>query len=565
MSIIAPCRDQQPLIPEILEERIPGNDAARFALLIARYLRLPFYEEARLGRRPYDRHTMVALILYGFLEGYTSPAEMAKCAERDIGGIWIVADMRLPSTKTFERVLGEIMVHADLVFGKVLDLCRALDMIAGERFYIDGRKTDANASKHKAMSWGHLVKKTKSNEAEIEALLANIGSLIADTRGLDDAELEQLIREAAEVVHRQSVSEQKRLLKETYEAKLKDRPAVEPNSVDEDLDDNGLDTGFLRGVIANAVGVPARSLLHQSARAYNLLFDLGRRLRRQDTMLQAKRELEEGWRNVHGTAPIPDKVQINLTDPDSVIVVTKNRGVRQAYNIQIVADDHLDIIVGVHVNAETTDYQSMIPALEHGRAHETLFCGSILGADGGYFSAANCEYCEKEGINFFVSPSDPKSKFAKARFRYDAENDYYTCPAGQRLVSTSSLNAKTRHYSTPACQTCSSRDECTKAKNGRVIYRGSEDIARERAREKALTALGGQVLSARKGHIEPVFGQMASRDELQQLHYRGIKAVSREVVFRAAVHNLRKILQKFKSNPGVRNKIQEAAIDDGRS
>jgi hypothetical protein len=59
-------------------------------------------------------------------------------------------------------------------------------------------------------------------------------------------------------------------------------------------------------------------------------------------------------------------------------------------------------------------------------------------ADKGYFKIEDIEACEKAGIVPYVprpqrGPSVKAGLFRKDEFRYDADNDTYICPAGQRL------------------------------------------------------------------------------------------------------------------------------------
>jgi transposase len=67
--------------------------------------------------------------------------------------------MSLPSAKTLSRIIDDILDNIELLFEQVICLCHAFGLIGQERMYIDGTKTKANASKHKAMSYEYLCKK----------------------------------------------------------------------------------------------------------------------------------------------------------------------------------------------------------------------------------------------------------------------------------------------------------------------------------------------------------------------------------------------------------------------
>lgn len=67
-------------------------------------------------------------------------------------------------------------------------LAQKLDMVKMGRVAVDGTKLAANASNHKAMSYGRLVDKEERVEAEIAALEAKAHALLADAEATDTAE-----------------------------------------------------------------------------------------------------------------------------------------------------------------------------------------------------------------------------------------------------------------------------------------------------------------------------------------------------------------------------------------
>ncbi|TDO93891.1 transposase [Halanaerobium saccharolyticum] len=160
MSRRSPSRNQISLIPELVKNRIENKPhAARFFFYIASVLYLPFYETEYQGTPPYDRPTLVALILYSLYKGQFTPEEMIEFAKENLGAIWILGKMSLPSAKTLSRVIADILDNIELIFEQVICLCHTFNLIGQERMYIDGTKTKANASKHKAMSYEYMCKK----------------------------------------------------------------------------------------------------------------------------------------------------------------------------------------------------------------------------------------------------------------------------------------------------------------------------------------------------------------------------------------------------------------------
>jgi hypothetical protein len=73
-------------------------------------------------------------------------------------------------------------------FVRSLRLAQKLGMVKMGRVALDGTKLEANASRHKAMSYPRLVAKEGQVEAEIAALEATVGALLADAEATDIAE-----------------------------------------------------------------------------------------------------------------------------------------------------------------------------------------------------------------------------------------------------------------------------------------------------------------------------------------------------------------------------------------
>ncbi len=80
------------------------------------------------------------------------------------------------------------------IFAQSLHLAQRLGMVKMGRVTLDGTKVEANASKHKAMSYARLVDKEQHVEAEIAELEAAAAALPADAAAVDAAEDEKFGR-----------------------------------------------------------------------------------------------------------------------------------------------------------------------------------------------------------------------------------------------------------------------------------------------------------------------------------------------------------------------------------
>src|ERR1700676_3458679 len=160
--------------------------------------------------------------------------------------------------------------------------------------------------------------------------------------------------------------------------------------------------------------------------------------------------------------------QISLTDPDSRAMAAHTH-VAVGYNIQVAVDTKHKLIVEQQVTNQVVDMGLLTETAEP--AKEILGVERIaVVADRGYFKIEDIEACEKAGMEPYVprpqrGPSVSAGLFRKDEFQYDAANDSFVCPAGQRLHRYSSsllrgLN-KINYTNKLACDDCTVRSRCT--------------------------------------------------------------------------------------------------------
>ena len=128
--------------------------------------------------------------------------------------------------------------------------------------------------------------------------------------------------------------------------------------------------------------------------------------------------------------------EISLTDPESKLMKTRT-GIDVCYNAQISVDDKHHLIVEYEVHNDPTDCASMVPMSEKSmKMLETDDLEAL--ADKGYFSAENIKELHDKGIKAFIPEPKhgmphkktgvPAPEFHESRFRYNKEDDTYTCP-----------------------------------------------------------------------------------------------------------------------------------------
>jgi hypothetical protein len=249
-----------------------------------------------------------------------------------------------------------------------------------------------------------------------------------------------------------------------------------------------------------------------------------------------------------------------MTDAESSFMHKGNTSI-PAFNAQLaVTEDQL--IVYADVTAEPVDVNQTKRAIE-GIKETIKDKPEILVADTGYAGGENFKYLEDNKIDGYIPSEDERhigSKkrqkvmehlFAKEIFVYDAHKDKYTCPQGETLMPVARTQFKSKYskrdittYRTErgTCAACPLREKCTtNVKLGRAITRNGYEEYRERMSTKINTAEGRAIYGKRKCLVEPVFGQMKTRNGFSQFLLRGLEKVKLEWKIVATAHNLLKI------------------------
>ena len=300
--------------------------------------------------------------LYGYATGVYSSRKIQAKTYDDVAFRYLSADEHPDHSTLAEFRKRHLQALAGL-FTQALQLCAKAGLVKLGHVSIDGTKIKANASKHKAMSYGRMGETEQRLKTEIDALLkqaeqtdtAEDALYGKDKRGdeLPDelqrresrlkkiqqakAELEQEAREKAEQAH--AAAEAKQATRQEKEEQTdKKQPGREPQ---------------------NQAPVQAQ----------------------------------------------PDeKAQRNFTDPESRIMPDgANKGsFLQGYNAQVAVDDTAQVIVAAELTQQTNDSRQLIPMLEQvktnmGRKPDTV------SADAGYWSEANATDESVTGIDLYIA------------------------------------------------------------------------------------------------------------------------------------------------------------------
>jgi transposase len=179
------------LLPVSLREWLPEEHLAYFISDVVDHLDLSAimrrYEGEERGYPPYHPWLMVKVLLYAYCMGIPSSRRIQRCLHEDIA-FRVLAANNTPDFRTISDFRKDHLEALGDLFLQVLQLCQQAGLVKLGHVSLDGTKVRANASKHKAMSYGRM----KEKEAVLES---EVGRLLKEAQEVDEAEDQRYGRE----------------------------------------------------------------------------------------------------------------------------------------------------------------------------------------------------------------------------------------------------------------------------------------------------------------------------------------------------------------------------------
>ena len=161
--------DQAFLLPPALTDLVSADDPVHLVRQVVHNLDLSVVHrryQAERGRPPFHPEAMVGLLLYGACRGVYSSRKLAQACRDQIGFMYLMGRAR-PDFRTIAVFRKRFRPVLQDLFGQVLALCREAGLARLGHVSLDGTKVRANASKHKAMSYGRMLAKEEALAQEI--------------------------------------------------------------------------------------------------------------------------------------------------------------------------------------------------------------------------------------------------------------------------------------------------------------------------------------------------------------------------------------------------------------
>lgn len=501
------------LFPEDIFDRIPLNHPVRLVNQVVDQLDLEHLigQYKGGGTTSFHPRMLLKVLFYAYLSNIYSCRKIERALQENIHFMWLsgnsTPDYRTINYFRAKRLKGQIQ---DL-FASIVRMLHELEYVSLRVQYVDGTKIESLAGRY-TFVWKKSIQK---NKLKLEANIASVLSAID-----------------AQITEDQSSLGHQEMSKAIDSAGLKER---------------------IQGINAKL-------------KAGSKCTD--KQLRKLEEDYLPRLEKYEQQLEILG-----DRNSYSKTDTDAVFMRMKedhmkNGQLKAAYNTQISTEEQFITHYSIHqTTADTTTLPEHLEgfASHYGKQSEQLV------ADAGYGSEQNYELMEEQGItafvkyNYFHMEQKRKHKqdpFSVQNLYYNQQEDFYVCPAGQKLsfigyknkVSTNGYTAQLSCYQAGRCEGCPMRGQCHKAQGNRLIEVNHRlSWLKAKARERLLSEQGLYHRSKRPVEVEAVFGQMKSNNRFTRFSMKGLQKVAVEFGLMAIAHNLRKWAKKWKNDALIGN------------
>jgi len=299
------------------------------------------------GKQAFDPRMMMKVLVYAYATGTFSSRKIAAKLQEDVAFRLLAAE-NFPAHRTISDFRQRHLPEFRDVFVQVVQLAGEVGLVKLGTVAVDGSKVKANASKHKAMSYGRMKQEEKRLRKEIRELMGKARKTDAqeDKRYGKDHRGDQLPEELSRREERLQKIQEARKRLEARQAEADREAGRDPDDPDP--------TGKPGGRFKRSFGEP------------------------------------------------PEKAQENFTDPDSRIMKRGSSGFEQCYNVQIAVDEAERIVVATAVTQRASDVEQLVPLMNTVEENMDRQAECYL-ADAGYRSESNLQELEDREIDGYVA------------------------------------------------------------------------------------------------------------------------------------------------------------------
>ena len=176
---------QQYILPPSVDEWLPEGHLARYIVEVIDQLDLSRLTSrySRSSSEAYHLALLLALLVYGYATGIFSSRKIERATYDSVAFRFIAPNLH-PDHDTLVNFRKTFLVELEDLFVQVLAYAQSMKLVKLGKISLDGTKIKANASKHKALSHGHIEKLEAKLREEVKALL--VKATESDQQEADD-------------------------------------------------------------------------------------------------------------------------------------------------------------------------------------------------------------------------------------------------------------------------------------------------------------------------------------------------------------------------------------------
>ena len=345
------------LLPPSVDDWLTQDHLARFVVEVIDGLDLSKLTRQYAGRGSKAHHpaTLLAILVYGYCTGIFSSRKLEMATYDSVAFRYIAAGSH-PDHDTLATFRRRFIDELAGLFVQVLEMATEMKLLKLGTVCLDGTKIHANASRHSALSHGHIVKLEAQLKQEVLELLALAEA--ADTANIPDG-----MSLPKELKLREDRLAAMATAKAKIAARAAERYAREKAEYDEKM-----------------------------------------------SKREAKAKANQSGKKPGGKPPaepqpgVKDSDQINLTDEGSRIMPVAGGGFEQCYNAQAAVDAPTMLVVATTVTQAPNDKQQVQPMIEV-LQEQAPKLGEVetLIADTGFCSEKNILACEEANMEPLIA------------------------------------------------------------------------------------------------------------------------------------------------------------------
>lgn len=343
------------LMPPSLEDWLNEDHLARFIVEVIDLLDLSSLTRQYAGRGSKAHHpaTLLGILVYGYASGVFSSRKLERATYDSVAFRYIAAGTH-PDHDTLATFRRRFLVEVVNVFLQVLELAKEMNLLTLGTISLDGTKIHANASRHSALSHGHIEKLEVQLKAEVQELLA-----LAEQADL--ADVPDGVTLPTEIKRRE------------------DRLAVMADA-------------------KRKIEARAEECFQREKAEY------------EEKMARRAAKEKAAGKKLGGKPPKPPEPgpkatdQINLTDEQSRIMPVSGGGFEQCYNAQASADVATMLVVATRVTQAPNDKEQVVPMLALMKTQAAVLgMPKTMLADTGFCSEKNIVACEDANVTPLIA------------------------------------------------------------------------------------------------------------------------------------------------------------------